>query len=131
MHTDANAVGVGCVLLQHQSQAKSHIIHHMTMVLSIPQHKHTIGVMECMAIVLAPHKLCVFVDGTHFTIISDHHGLHFVKSNHTPSPLMQCWWWETSGCGCDVATVAIPFLTHLTTLMVVIDEFDMCVCVQW
>ena len=21
---------------------------------------------------------------------------------HTPSPLMQCWWWETSGCDCDV-----------------------------
>ena len=54
----------------------------MTMVLAIPQHKHTIGVMECMATVLAPHKLCDFVDGTHFTI-SDHHALHFVKSNHT------------------------------------------------
>ena len=25
------------------------------------------GVMECMTIVLAPHKLCGFMDGTHFT----------------------------------------------------------------
>ena len=102
MHTDASTVAVGGVMLQHHSQAKSHFIHHMTMVLAIPQHKHTIGVMECMAAVLAPHKLCDFVDGTHFTIISDHHALHFVKSKHTPSPLMQCRWWETSGCGCDV-----------------------------
>ena len=31
----------------------------MTMVLAIPQHKHTIGVMECMAIVLAHHTSCV------------------------------------------------------------------------
>ena len=56
----------------------------MTMVLAIPQHKHTIGVMECMAIVLAPHKLCDFVDDTHFTIISDHHALHLSSpSTHT------------------------------------------------
>ena len=82
-HTDANTVAVGGVLLQHHSQVKSCIIHHKTMVLAIPQHKHTIGVMECMAIVLAPHKLCTFVDSTHFTIISDHHALHFVKSKHT------------------------------------------------
>ena len=89
-HTDASTVAVSGVLLQHYPQAKPHLIHHMTMVLAIPQHKHTIGVMECMAIVLASHKLCGFVDGTHFTIISDHHALHFVKSKHTPSPLMQC-----------------------------------------
>ena len=76
VHTDASTVGVGAVLLQH-------FIHHMTIVLATPQHKHTIGVMECMAIVLAPHKLCGFVDSTHFTIISDHHALHFVKSKHT------------------------------------------------
>ena len=69
------------VLLQHHSQAKPHFIHHMTMVLTTTQ--ATIGVMECMAIVLASHKLCGFVDGTHFTIISDHHALHFVKSKHT------------------------------------------------
>ena len=56
---------------------------YMTMVLAILQHKHSIGVMECMAIVLEPHKLCNFVDGTHFTIISDHHAFHFVKSSHT------------------------------------------------
>ena len=103
VHTDAGTVGVGGVLLQHHSQAKPHnSFTHMSMVLAIPQHKHTIGVMECMAIVLAPHKLCGFVDGTHFTIISDHHALHFVKSKHTPSPLMQCRWWETSGCDCGV-----------------------------
>ena len=76
MCTDASTVGVGAVLLQH-------FIHHKTMVLAIPQHKHTIGVMECMAIVLALRKLCGFVDSTHFTIISDHRALHFVKSKHT------------------------------------------------
>ena len=55
----------------------------MTIVLATPQHKHTIGVMGCMTIVLAPHKLCDSADGTHFTIISDHHVLRCVKSNHT------------------------------------------------
>ena len=57
VHTDASTVGVGGVLLKHHSQAKPHFIHHMTMVLAIPQHKHTIGVMGCMGIVLEPHKL--------------------------------------------------------------------------
>ena len=102
MHADANTVGGGGVLLQHHSQAKPHFIHHITTMLAIPQHKHTIGVMEWMAIVLALHKLCDFVDGTHFTIISNRDALHFVKSNHTPSPPMQCWWWQTSGCDCHV-----------------------------
>ena len=83
VHTDASTVSVDGVLLQHHSQAKPHFIHHMTMVLAIPQHKHTIGVMGCMAIVLASHKMRDFVDCTHFTIISDHHALHFVKSKHT------------------------------------------------
>ena len=83
VHTDASTVSVGGVMLQHHSQANPHFIHHMTMVLAVPQYKHTIGVMECMAIVLAPHKLSGFVDGTHFTIISDHHALQFVKSKHT------------------------------------------------
>ena len=55
VHTDANTVCVGGVLFQHHSQAKPHTsFTHMTMVLAIPQHKHTIGVMECMVIVLAP-----------------------------------------------------------------------------
>ena len=76
-------MAVGGVLLQHHLQAKPHFIHHMAMVLAIPRHKHTIGVTECMAIVLALHKLCDSVDGTHFTIISDHHAFHFVKSKHT------------------------------------------------
>ena len=102
VHTDAGTVGVGGVLLQHHSQAKLHFIYHKTMVLAKPQHKHTIGVIECMAIVLEPHKLCVFVDGTHFTIISDHHAFHFVKSKHTLSPLMQCCLWQTRVCDCDV-----------------------------
>ena len=103
VHTDASTVGVVGVLLQkNHSQAKPHFIHHITMVIAIPQHKHTIGVMECMAIVLLPHKLCDFVEGTLFTIISGHHALHFVNSKHTPSPLMHCWWWETSGIDCDV-----------------------------
>ena len=83
VHTDASTVGVGGVLSQHHPQAKPHFIHHMTMVLARQQHKHTVGVMECMAIVFAPHKLSEFVDGTHFTIVSDHHALHFVKSKHT------------------------------------------------
>ena len=83
---------VGGVLLQRHSQTKPHSIHHMTMVLAVPQYKHTIGVMECRTIVLAPHKLCDFVDGTHLTIFSGHHAFHFVTSKHTPSPLMQCWW---------------------------------------
>ena len=51
VHTGAITMSVGGVLLQHHSQAKPHFIHRMTMVLAIPQHKHTIGVMECMAIV--------------------------------------------------------------------------------
>ena len=83
VHTDASTVGVSGVLLKHHSQAKPNFIYHMTMVLAIPQHKHTIAVVEFMAIVLTPHKLCDFVDGTHFTIVSDRHALHFVKSKHT------------------------------------------------
>ena len=82
-HTDANTVAVGGVMLQHHSQANPHFIHHMTILLTRPQHKHTIGVMECLVIVLTPHKLCDFVDGTHFTIFSDRDALHFVKSKHT------------------------------------------------
>ena len=49
VHTDASTADVGAVLLKHHSQGKPYFIHHMTMVLAIPQHKHTIGVMECMA----------------------------------------------------------------------------------
>ena len=51
VHTDASTVSVGGAVLQHNSQAKPHFIHHMTMVLVKPQHKHTNGVMECIVIV--------------------------------------------------------------------------------
>ena len=72
-------------------------------VLTIPSHKHVIGMMECMVIVSAPHKLCDFVYGTHFIIISDYHALHFVKSKHTHTITTDAaLWWETSGCDCDV-----------------------------
>ena len=74
---------LGGVLLQHHSQAKPYFIHYMNMMFALPQHKHTIGVTECMTIMWAPHNLCDFVDGTHITIISDYHALYFVKSSHT------------------------------------------------
>ena len=45
VHTDVSTVGVGCVLLQHHSQANPHFTHYMIMLC---------GIWQCFTIVYHP-----------------------------------------------------------------------------
>ena len=78
LHTDASTVGLGAVLSQLDSDKLEHPIIFLSRSLTDAEKNYTATELECLAIIWAIRKLHPYLDGSNFTLITDHSALQWL-----------------------------------------------------
>jgi ribonuclease HI len=73
LHTDASTVGIGAILMQEK-----HPIGYFSRRLSDAETRYTPTELECMAVVNAIEYFRIYLEGTHFTVVTDHTALQWL-----------------------------------------------------
>ncbi|KAF8768490.1 Retrovirus-related Pol polyprotein like [Argiope bruennichi] len=91
VQTDASDVGMGVVMSQLDSEGKEHPILYLSKKFSDAEKKYSTTEKECASIVYAIKKLKFYLDGQHFTIVTDHNPLVWLKTNAGNNPRLMRW----------------------------------------
>lgn len=79
IQTDASQVGLGCVLSQEFSEGEQ-VIAYASRTLTAQETKYSTTELECLTVVFAVEKFRPYIEGVHFTIITDHHSLKWLHN---------------------------------------------------
>lgn len=90
VQTDASDVGIGAVLTQEQEGAER-VIAYMSQKLSSAQRKYHVTERECLAVLLAIEKFRPYIEGVHFTVITDHASLLWLQNLKEPTGRLARW----------------------------------------
>lgn len=90
IHCDASDAGVGAVLVQGSGDSER-VIAYMSQKLTSAQTKYTTTEKECLAVILAVEKFRPYIEGTKFTVITDHASLLWLKNLKDPSGRLSRW----------------------------------------
>ena len=78
LYTDASNYGLGAVLSQKDDEEHEHPIVYLSRSLTPAEHNYTATELECLAIIWAVKKLHSYLDGSTFTLITDHSALQWL-----------------------------------------------------
>lgn len=78
VHTDASTTGLGVVLGQMDDENREHPILFLSRTLTPAEKNYGSTEMECLAMIWAIKKLHPYLDGSKFTIITDHSALKWI-----------------------------------------------------
>ena len=84
LDTDASSYQVGCCLLQEQSDGTLHPIGYWSRTLTAAEKNYSSTEKECLAIVWAVLHLRPYLEGSRFTIRTDHDALKWLMSLRDP-----------------------------------------------
>lgn len=87
---DASDHGVGAVLVQGEGEDE-HTIAYMSQKLSATQKKYHTTERECLAVILAIEKFRPYIEGTKFTVITDHASLRWLQNLKDPAGRVGRW----------------------------------------
>lgn len=87
---DASDTGVGCVLYQEEDGLE-HPIAYGSRTLNKCQRKYTTTEKELLAVLFGIEKFRYYLEGTHFTVHTDHSSLIWLNSMKNPSPRIARW----------------------------------------
>lgn len=90
LQTDASAYGIGAVLTQPYPDGER-VICFLSRSLSKTEMNYTTTERECLAVIWAVEKLRHFLEGTHFTIITDHASLLWLHNLKDPTGRLARW----------------------------------------
>jgi RNase H-like domain found in reverse transcriptase len=80
LETDASDGQLGCFLLQEQPDGKSLPLGYWSRTLNTAERNYSTTGKECLAIVWAVTHLQPYLEGTEFTVRTDHHALRWVMN---------------------------------------------------
>lgn len=90
LQTDASAYGLGAVLSQIIDR-EERVICYISRSLSKPERNYTVTERECLSVIWAVHKLRAYLEGYHFTVITDHHSLIWLHNLKEPTGRLARW----------------------------------------
>lgn len=90
IQTDASSYGLGAVLTQATAEGEK-VICYLSRSLTRLEQKYTTTEQECLAVLWAIEKLRPYVEGSHFTVITDHHSLVWLHNLKDPCGRLARW----------------------------------------
>lgn len=90
IQTDASDVGIGGVLLQGEGDDE-HAVAYYSQKLSSAQRKYQTTERECLAVIVGIEKFRPYIEGTHFTVMTDHASLQWLQKLKDPSGRLGRW----------------------------------------
>lgn len=90
IQTDASGFGVGAVLVQPHPDGER-VISYLSRSLTKQERNFSTTERECLAVLWAIEKLRPYIEGVHFTVITDHHSLVWLQKVRDPSGRLALW----------------------------------------
>ncbi|XP_050295859.1 uncharacterized protein LOC126735794 [Anthonomus grandis grandis] len=87
---DASDFGLGAVLYQVQGD-EEHAICFLSRSLTKNERRYSTTEKECLAVIFAIEKLRPYVEGSHFTVVTDHYSLKWLNSIKDPVGRIARW----------------------------------------
>lgn len=90
IQTDASDSGVGAVLTQGEGPCER-VIAYFSKKISPAQQRYMVTERECLAVILAIEKFRPYIEGVHFTVITDHASLCWLQNLKDPAGRLARW----------------------------------------
>lgn len=90
LQCDASSYGLGCVLTQI-IDGKEHVICYLSRALTKNELKFSVTEKELLCVLWACEKLRCYIEGTRFTVITDHHSLIWLNNLKNPQGRLGRW----------------------------------------
>lgn len=90
IESDASSDGAGAVLLQN-IDGQDRVIEYMSQRLSSTQMNYSVTERECLSLILAIEKWRSYIEGSKFTVITDHASLKWLYNLKDPSGRLARW----------------------------------------
>lgn len=90
VQTDASDIGVGGILCQGEGN-EERVITFFSKKLSRTQQKYSVTERECLAVILSLEKFRPYIEGTKFTVVTDHSSLCWLHNLKDPSGRLARW----------------------------------------
>lgn len=91
IQTDASAYGIGAVLTQNCPDLGERVICYLSRSLTKQERKYTTTERECLAVLWSIERLRPYVEGTHFTVVTDHWSLCWLNNLKDPTGRLARW----------------------------------------
>lgn len=90
IQADASNYGIGAVLTQNFDDGEK-VVTYVSRSLTRIERNFSTTEKECLAVLFAIEKLTPYVEGAHFTVITDHYSLLWLSNLQNPSGRMARW----------------------------------------
>ena len=88
---DASGVALGSVLTKENETGEEHPIVYLSKTLDKHELNYTVSEKELLAVIWSIEKLRPYVEGYHFTVVTDHNALKWLKNLKDPTGRLARW----------------------------------------
>lgn len=120
LQTDASDVGIGAVLTQ-EIEGEERVVAYLSMKLTPAQQKYHVTERECLAVLMAIERFRPYIEGVHFTVMTDHASLLWLKNLKDPTGRLARWALRLQG-------HSFTLIHRRGTLNVVPDALSRAIC---
>ncbi|KAG5881440.1 hypothetical protein JTB14_030562 [Gonioctena quinquepunctata] len=91
VQTDASGYGIGAVLTQNHPDVGERVVSYLSRSLTKQGRKFSTTERECLAVIWSIEKLRPYIEGTHFTVVTDHWSLCWLNNLKDPTGRLGRW----------------------------------------